>query len=490
MAAWLPAVTIGLTVLLFALGLGLVTLQLRAELQRQIAGRDAHGLAQMAVLWGLQEAADEPVDPDSGLPVGIGDPELDALVQAERLKEMVGRMRGLLAARLFAADGALLLALPPDWKERSLAQDDFATLRQCRPVSHYRRHSRGEELFLHDHESSRGVAVTRPILEVMIPLRGSGQGSLVGIAQLVLDGRSITEEFAALDRHLIRQATGVFGVGSALLVVGLTRAFRRLERANRLLQQRTLDLLRANEELAMAARTSAVGAVTAHLIHGLKNPLSGLQQFVRGQGGNVASACDALWAEADRSTQRAQQILSEVTRVLQEEQSTTRYELTHAEFLEVMRARLDKAATVAGVTLYVHGAAPGTMTNRQANLILLILENLLINAIEASRPGARVELELKPAATGIEFAVHDQGPGIPEAARPRLFKPVQSSKPHGTGIGLAISQQLAHHLGARLELRSSGLQGSTFTLTLPRAKNSFDSVGAQGSHGDRSSQHT
>jgi signal transduction histidine kinase len=486
-AIWLPVMTISLTVLLFGLVLGLVSLRLRAELQRQIADRDAYGLTQMALMWGLADAAEAPVDPDSGLPAGIGSPELDALVQAERLKEMVGRMRGLLAARLFGADGALVLALPPGLTEHSLAPDDLAALRRFRPVSRYRRHSRREEFFPGDPVPAGALPSTWPVLEVTIPLRSPGQESLVGIAQLVLDGQSITTEFAALDRHLARQALGVFGVGCAILIVGLTWAFRRLQRANRLLRERTLGLLRANQELAMAARTSAVGAVTAHLIHGLKNPLSGLHQFVRGQGEGAASAGDALWTEAVRSTQRVQQILSEVTRVLQEEHGSAVYELSFAEFLEVVRSRVEKGAGAAGVGLRAYGAAPGTMTNREANLVILILENLVANAVEATRPGTQVELELTSTPHGIEFAVRDCGPGIPEELRVRLFKPVHSAKPHGTGLGLAISQQLAHHLGARLELRESTSQGSTFRLTLPRPQNSFDRAVARGSHSGESS---
>ena len=61
--------------------------------------------------------------------------------------------------------------------------------------------------------------------------------------------------------------------------------------SNRLV--RRADLARANEELVFAAKTGAVGAISAHLIHGLKNPLSGLEGYVSDRaagGGPVAAA--------------------------------------------------------------------------------------------------------------------------------------------------------------------------------------------------------
>jgi signal transduction histidine kinase len=64
--------------------------------------------------------------------------------------------------------------------------------------------------------------------------------------------------------------------------------------------------------------------------------------------------------------------------------------------------------------------------------------------------------------------VRDQGPGIPEAVRARLFEPGPSTKEGGSGLGLAISRQLARHLGAELELAETSPRGSVFRVRLPR----------------------
>src|SRR5204863_6930707 len=121
---------------------------------------------------------------------------------------------------------------------------------------------------------------------------------------------------AELDRHLFIQAAIAFVTGGGILVVALAFAFRRIHQANRLLSERTQSLLKANQELALAAKTSAVGAVTSHLIHGLKNPLSGLQSFMSGRSLGSVTDGDPDWQAAVSTTRRMQTLINETVRVL------------------------------------------------------------------------------------------------------------------------------------------------------------------------------
>ena len=108
------------------------------------------------------------------------------------------------------------------------------------------------------------------------------------------------------------------------------------------------------------------------------------------------------------------------------------------------------------------------LRNRDANLVLLILENLLTNAIEASHAGDAVSVRLSTGGAGVvQCEVEDHGAGLPMHVRTRLFQPCQSAKAGGNGIGLAISKQLAAHLGAELTLLKTDASGTTFTLILP-----------------------
>jgi signal transduction histidine kinase len=249
----------------------------------------------------------------------------------------------------------------------------------------------------------------------------------------------------------------------------LLLAFRRVQRANALLAERTRNLLKANRELALAAKTSAIGAVTSHLIHGLKNPLSGLQSFVQDRASDQATSPDSDWELAVATTKRMQGLIDRVVRVLQEQQTVAEYEISFSELLEILNARIEPAARAADVTYNTRLTTEAVLSNRHADLILLVLENLIQNAIEATPAGKAVELRILRQGADILMEVQDQGPGLSAQLREQLFTPCRSGKKGGSGIGLAISRQMAIHLGALLELRESSPKGSCFRLLVPAA---------------------
>ena len=100
--------------------------------------------------------------------------------------------------------------------------------------------------------------------------------------------------------------------------------------------------------------------------------------------------------------------------------------------------------------------------------VLQIVDNLLSNAFRATPDGGRIQLELAQENGRIQVAVEDNGPGIPDEQRERLFRPFVSGD-GGTGLGLAIAKELSTALGGRIELRSQVGRGSRFELVLPAA---------------------
>lgn len=242
-------------------------------------------------------------------------------------------------------------------------------------------------------------------------------------------------------------------------------SFRRLNHAHRLLAERTETLLKANQELALAAKTSAVGAVTSHLIHGLRNPLAGLQNFVAGLGSNLADHPDADLQQAIAATRRMQTMINEVVSVLREEEGAGQYEIPVSELVELISGKVRPLCRERGVELITSLQSQAVLPNRAANLVALILANLVQNAVEATPSGRVVRLSLADEGETLLCEVLDQGQGFPTSRN--VFNPCQSGKEGGSGIGLAISKQLANHLGAGLELRLSSPAGCVFALTLP-----------------------
>jgi two-component system phosphate regulon sensor histidine kinase PhoR len=104
-----------------------------------------------------------------------------------------------------------------------------------------------------------------------------------------------------------------------------------------------------------------------------------------------------------------------------------------------------------------------------------ILDNLVDNAVKYSPAGAAVTISWGGTASGASFSVADRGPGIPERDLPRIFErfyrvdKARSRELGGTGLGLAIVKHLAQAMKGHVKVASAVGEGTTFTVTLPKA---------------------
>lgn len=430
------------------------TWHLRVHLREHLAQRDGEILSTVALARQYANGS------GSNLTQRLANPA-DQLVLALEISQI---KEGVLGVRLFDRDGRFETAFPPTLLATNLQRDDLSALRALQSVSRFHEQASLGDYFLMDAEPSLPSSRT-PLLEVNIPLHARGDSNLVAAAQLLLDGRAVAREYARVDQHLWLLGLGLYVGGAALLSGVLAWAYRRLRKAHALVEERTTRLLRANHELALAAKTSALGSVTAHLIHGLSNPLANLQDFIASHG---SGATDGDLQALATSTQRMQQLVHDVVRVLGEERGGDQYQITLAELVEVLNGKLGSPVADSGVHLTTRLEAQGELSNRHANLILLILENLIHNALKVTPRGGRVCVSFVEAAESVCCQVADEGPGISEQVLPRLFTPCHSTH-GGSGLGLAISKQLANQLGAALELKTNSPDGCVFVLRLPRS---------------------
>ena len=142
------------------------------------------------------------------------------------------------------------------------------------------------------------------------------------------------------------------------------------------------------------------------------------------------------------------------------------------------RANLNQAVEVALSLLELEAAKQGAVFERElapdlppvaAEQIAVeqILGNLLRNALEAVAPThGRVRIRTSAVEGGVEVLIDDDGPGVPEAQRARLFTPFASGRAGGSGLGLYISKALATEAAGSLELLE-GEGGARFRLRLP-----------------------
>ena len=101
-----------------------------------------------------------------------------------------------------------------------------------------------------------------------------------------------------------------------------------------------------------------------------------------------------------------------------------------------------------------------------------VLVNLIVNAYEAMERSGTIEIreeEIKTESGGrmIMIGLTDNGPGIPEAIKDKVFQPFYSTKEEGTGLGLSICARIIEEHGGTLELTSVEGKGTTFTIEIP-----------------------
>ena len=427
--------TIGsLTLSIYAIAIVSAMFFFRGEVRHQILQRDGTLLTSVTQHFFQKEGL-----PENGLAL------LDVALESSEIS-------GVIAVRLFFPDGSLIGKVPQTLHEASLSQSDLNTLKGGNPVT---RHINDLSLdFLFSDENILAPLGTDPVTMVLAPVHNL-EGSTVAIIQYWLDGNEIALELRQLDRFLALLGSAFFLSGGLIFLLVFGYARNRLLSMGLILAERNRSLEQANADLALAARTSAIGSVTSHLFHGLKNPLAGLKTYLKLTGRDE---------EAVAIADRMQSLIDEALSVIRDEDKGTDMELTAEEFAEIVEARL---AGFADQTVALECSGEGIISSRKTQLLLLILRNLVDNAAEASPKGETVSVRVSVGPDALIIAVEDSGPGLSDDIKGNLFEPVQSSKVNGSGIGLAISSVIARHIPATLTLEKSSPEGTTFLINMP-----------------------
>ena len=135
-----------------------------------------------------------------------------------------------------------------------------------------------------------------------------------------------------------------------------------------------------------------------------------------------------------------------------------------AETLELVRAGADAQ----GVVIESEFAPDLPPVSGAAQALGQVVLNLVTNALHAMPAGGRLLCRTVTLPGGrVELAVSDTGPGVPAEARERLFEPFFTTRPDGTGLGLALCREVARQHGGDVTLDPPGGAGATFRLTLP-----------------------
>jgi PAS domain S-box-containing protein len=220
---------------------------------------------------------------------------------------------------------------------------------------------------------------------------------------------------------------------------------------------------------------------TSTLSHELRTPLTSiigsLQLINAGVLGDVPKDVMELTEVAERNGQRLLDLINDILDIekIESGKLTLNPEIIRVDELVKESMLLNKGfGDRFKVRFEPRGALSSMEVNADRKRLLQVMTNLLSNAAKFSPEGEVVEITTEENRDGLRVGVHDRGPGIPEAFRPRIFgrfnqaDSTTSRQKGGTGLGLAICKRLIEMMHGRIGFEDRPGGGTTFWFELPR----------------------
>jgi signal transduction histidine kinase len=223
--------------------------------------------------------------------------------------------------------------------------------------------------------------------------------------------------------------------------------------------------LRLERELAERERLAALGRMAATVAHEIKNPLSAIKSIAQvmredeGLRNEYERDLGLIVGETDRLSQSVTQLLSFARKESPAGQPLSVDELVRS-VVDLFRAN----AREQGIVLDLKVKVEAELAGKSVSALRDALSNLLLNALQATPHGGRVELVAAAADGEIVISVQDSGSGVPVELRERIWEPFFTTRQRGTGLGLAIVRKRVQEVGGTAVLVSGNGGGALFQL--------------------------
>ena len=295
---------------------------------------------------------------------------------------------------------------------------------------------------------------------VLAPLIAHNQPVGVIMADNLFTGQPITQEDVELLSMFANQAA---------IAIENAENYERVQEEKSHLEQAYRDLADAQDKLVRSERLVAIGRMSTHVAHEIRNPLVTIGGFA-----------DALIQQSDVPTETVtrycQIIVSEVRRLEKilarvMDFSKPSGPLLRAtslgplirETLEQLRSRTEQCR----VTTKVNLPESDVRLDLDPDQMKQVFINLFQNALDVMRDGGTLTVKVERDDQHVRIVVGNTGEPIHPEDMPNIFEPFFSTKPSGTGLGLAVSQKIAQDHGGDIRAASSLERGTEFTITLP-----------------------
>ena len=237
----------------------------------------------------------------------------------------------------------------------------------------------------------------------------------------------------------------------------------------------SFNTMAAALETTERRRLQLVGDVA----HELRTPLATLDGYLEGLEDGVIKPAAPTWELLRGETARLSRLVNDLQDLWRAEAKQLVLKIEPVDVMALVSTAIERYTALAaerGIALRTEADPTIPTVSADGDRLVQVIDNLLSNAIRYTGEGTEVTVRVRAPADSVTLSVADQGPGLTEEQRERVFErfyradPARSRALGGSGIGLAIAKALVELMGGRIWAESEGPgTGATFSVALPTA---------------------
>ena len=339
----------------------------------------------------------------------------------------------------------------------------------------------------HDVVHPDGVVRNVDVVETYMPLRETRGGVIIGAMEIYRDmAEDVTLQVNDAKSMVLWTTVGTMG-GLFLVLLGfivmadvfIYRSNRRevsvVEEANRTLEERVLhrtqELVEAQDQLVRTEKLAAIGQLAASVAHDLRNPLGAINNAVyyvkrRLMASEVAQSnprVTQFLGIVEEEVEHCNQIISDLLVFTRAQKPS----LTPTNLITIIDSTLSSMDARENVRIVKDFDPHLPEVLADGEQLHRVFTNLINNAREAMPDGGELTISARGQNGYAEVGFKDTGTGIDDVTMKKIFEPLFTTKNTGTGLGLAVCQQIMFGHGGTIDVMGAPGEGATFSIRLP-----------------------
>ncbi len=272
--------------------------------------------------------------------------------------------------------------------------------------------------------------------------------------------------------NVVGSVTGLLAQREQERTLQLQRTAEGLEESYHKLQLQSERVITVEKQLRQAEKLSTLGEMAAVLAHEIRNPLGSIR--------GTAEILKDDYRPGDpkhefieiqiKETERLNRVVEDFLRMARQ-QPVERHDCSLREELETIVTLVARDAEDRGIALQFEAAPHEGIVRGDGEKLRQAFLNIVINALQATPSGGNVNILLNTFESGLEITFRDSGAGIAPDDLQRIFEPFYTTKPDGTGLGLAVTRKIIEAHGGTLVVESEPGNGTTVVVRLPGERN-------------------